>query len=234
MLKPKKKITKKEIKQDKLVTAYANITSFYEKNKKYISYGTTALILIIIGIVIYANNRRANDEKAATELGKIFEIYDRAADNIPQYKIAIDGMPERGIMGLKAIVDNYGSTPSGQIAKYYLATSYYNLGDYDNAQKYFDDFNGDGDILKAAAKAGIGKCLQAKGEYIKAAKIFEDAATLISNETMTPDYLNSAAKCYGLGGETGKAVTLLKKIKKEYPRTQFAREADRYISQFSA
>jgi tetratricopeptide (TPR) repeat protein len=234
MLHPKKKISMKEIKQDQLVTAYVKVTSFYEANKKFISYGTTALILIIIGIVIYANNRRANDEKAATELGKVYAIYDAATGDIAQYKLAIDGQPERGIMGLKAIVDNYGGTTSGQLARFYLATAYYNLGNYDEALKHFEDYDGESDLLNAAAMAGIGKCLEAKGEYLKAAGKFENAAHIVSNETNTPDYLNSAAKCYGMGGEKEKAISLLKRIKKEYPRTQFARDADRYISQFSA
>jgi TolA-binding protein len=234
MLKPKKKITKKEIKQDKLVTAYAKVTSFYEINKKYISYGATALVLIIIGIIIYSNNRRANDEKAATELGKVYTIYDAASSDIAQYKLAIEGQPERGIIGLKSIVDNYGGTTSGQLARYYLATAYYNLGNYDEALKHFEDYSGGSDLLNAAAMAGIGKCLEAKNEYLKAAGKFENAARIVSDDTNTPDYLNSAARCYGIGGEKEKAVTILKRLKKEYPKSQYAREADRAISQFSA
>jgi len=233
MLTPKRKITKKEIKQDQLVTAYAKITSFYETYKKYISYGATALVLIIIGIVIYINNRKANDDKAATELGKIYVLYDAAAGDIAQYKLAIDGQPERGIIGLKAIVDNYGGTPSGQIARYYLATAYYNLGNYDEALKHFEDYDGGSDLLKAAAVAGAGRCMEAKGEYIKAAPKFEAAARLTSNDLDTPGYLNSAALCYGKGGEKEKAISILKRIKKEYPRSQIAREVDRAISQFS-
>lgn len=233
MLNPKKKISRKEIKQDQLVTAYAKITSFYEVNKKYISYGATALVLIIIGIIIYVNNRQANDEKAATELGKVYAIYDAAAGDIAQYKLAIDGQPERGIIGLKAIVDNYGGTASGQLGRYYLATAYYNLGNYDEAQKHFEDYDGESDLLNAAAIAGVGKCMEARGEYLKAAGKFDNAARIVSNETDTPNYLNSAARCYGMGGEKEKAVSILKRLKKEYPRSQFAREADRAISQFS-
>jgi TolA-binding protein len=233
MLKPKKKITRKEIKQDQLVTAYAKMTSFYETNKKLISYGVTALVLIIIGIVIYTNNRKANDDKAATELGKVYAIYDAATGDITKYKLAIDGQPERGIIGLKAIVDNYGGTTSGQLARYYLATAYYNLGNYDEALKCFDAYSGSSDLLNAAAVAGVGKCLEAKGDYIKAAGKFENAARIVSDNTNTPDYLNSAAKCYGMGGEKEKAVSILKRIKKEYPRSQYGRDADRAISQFS-
>jgi|ERR1041385_635195 tetratricopeptide (TPR) repeat protein len=234
MLTPKKKITKKEIKQDGLISAYAQATSFYYENKKYISYAFTALLIIVVGSFIYVNNRRANNEKAAAEFAKVFPIYDAAATEARQYKVAIDGQPERGIMGLKAIVDNYGGTESGEIARFYLANAYFQLGQYDDALKNFDSFSGSNPLLEASAFAGMGGCYEVKGEYAKAASYFEKAANKVSNTINTPDYLNSAARCYGQSGEKEKALTLYKKIKKEYPTSSFARDADRYIAQFSA
>ena len=234
MLHPKKKISKKEIKQDTLLTTYAQATTYYYENKKYINYAMTAVIVIVIGIIIYTNNRNANNVKAATELGKVFGLYDAAANNPSQFKLAIDGQPERGIMGLKALVDNYGGTESGQLARFYLATAYLNLGRYDEALRNFEDFSGGGTLLKAVALAGIARCYEAKGEPAKSAPYFEKAAGVSAKDLAVPDYLNSAARCYGLAGDRDKALNLYKRIKKEFPASTFAREADRYISQFSA
>ncbi len=233
MLKPKKKITKKEIKQDTLVTSYAKLTTFYDANKKYFNYAFTALIVIVVAIVIYTNNRKANNEKAATELGKILPIYEATTNDPTQIKLAIDGVPERGIMGLKAIVDNYGSTSSGEIARLYLANCFLSMGNYDEALKNFDDFDSSNDLLNASAKAGLASCYEAKGDYKKAAVEYEKAASTFNNEINTPDYLLSAAICYGKAGEKEKAVSILKHLKKEFPKSSNAREADRYISQFS-
>jgi len=234
MLKPKKSISKKEIKQDALITSYAKVTSFYEANKKYINYAVTAIVVLIIATVIYSNNRKANDEKAATELGKVFSIYDAGSSDARQYKVAIDGQPERGIMGLKAIVDNYGSTVSGEFARFYLANAYLNLGNYDEALKQFKSFNGNNDIMNASAKAGMAFCFESKGEFKDAAANYEKAAGTISDQVEAPDYLNSAALCYGRAGDKERAVTILKRIKKDFPKSSFARDADRYIAQFSA
>src|ERR1700741_273972 len=110
MLSPKKKISKKEIKHDPLISAYDQTTSFYYEHKKIISYALTSLIILVVGFVVYTNNRRANNEKASTELGKVFPLYDLGANDSRQYKVAIEGQPDRGIMGWKMIVDNYGST----------------------------------------------------------------------------------------------------------------------------
>jgi len=233
MLKPKKKITHKEMKQDTLITTYAKVTGYYDENKKYINYVFTAVVVIVIGIVIYLNNHRSNNVKAATELGKIFNIYDAAANDPRQYTVAVEGQPERGIMGLRSIVDNYGSTVSGELARFYLANSYLHLGKYDDALKQFDSFSSDNDLLSAAALAGIGACYEGKNDYASAAKKYEKAANAISNQAVTPDYLNSAARCYGISGEKERAVELLKRIKKEYPKSAVARDVDRYISQYS-
>ena len=234
MLNPKKKITKKEIKQDGLITAYAQATTFYYENKKYLSYGITAIVVIVIFSLIYINNKRANNEKAAAEFSKVFSIYDKGATDAKQYKTAIDGEPEHGIMGLNSIVENYGSTQAGEFARFYLASAYYHLGQYDDALKNFDSFSSSSNFLTASALAGLGNCYEVKGEYGKAASYYEKAANTVSDPTDTPDYLNLAARCYGLSGDKSKAVALFKRLKKDFPASTFAREADRYIAQFSA
>jgi len=233
MLKPKKKISKKELKHDPLLTSIGQAKTYYDQNKKYLSYATTGLIVLVIAIVIFVNNRRANAEKAATELGKIYKIYDNAAMDKAQYKIAINGQPERGIMGLKAIVDNYGSSTSGELARFYLANAYYNLGQYDEALNQYEDFSSGDPLLAASATAGIASCHEVKKEFGKAASYYEKALSLARKSETAAEYMNNAARCYGLAGESAKAIELFKKLKKEYPTSSFARDADRYITQYS-
>jgi tetratricopeptide (TPR) repeat protein len=233
MLTPKKKISKKEIKEDALLTAYAEATTFYYENKKMLNYALTGLVVLVIGILIFVNNRKASNEKAQLEFAKVFALYDAGSTEKSQFNAAIQGKPEQGIIGLKAIVDNYGSTEAGEIARFYLANSYFQLGQYDDALKQFDAFSGGDALLRSSALAGIAGCYEAKKEYAKAAPQFEKAAGVFAGNANAPEYLNSAARCYGLAGEKEKAVTLLKQLKKDYPTSQYARDADRFISQFS-
>jgi tetratricopeptide (TPR) repeat protein len=233
MLNPSKKIVKKEVKQDPLLATYVQTTSWYYEHKKYVSYGFTALVLIIIGIVVFINNRHANDEKASVELGKVFGIYDAGSTDINQYKVAINGQPERNIMGLKAIVENYGGSESGEIARLYLANAYRYTGRYDEAIKEYENFSGGSNFVKTSVHAGLAGAYEAKNEFDKAASEYERAAGMSKEPYTIPEYLNAAARCYGLAGDKDKAITLLKRLKKEYPTSTYAREADRYISQFS-
>jgi len=137
-------------------------------------------------------------------------------------------------MGLKAIVDNYGNTESGEIARIYLANAYYNLGRYDESLQQYESFSSSNKLLAASAQSGIASCYEAKGEYAKAASSYEKAAGMVSNPINTPEYLTAAARCYGKSGDKEKAIALLKRLKLEYPTSQQARDVDRYISEFSA
>ena len=105
MLKPKKKISKRELKQDALLTTYVQVTSFYERYKKQISIGITALVVVVIALVVFFKNRADNNERALTQLASIHAVYDAG-----QFQQAIDGVPSQNLSGLKSIVDNYGGT----------------------------------------------------------------------------------------------------------------------------
>jgi len=146
----------------------------------------------------------------------------------------MNGMPERGIHGLKWIVDNYGSSDAGDVARLYLANAYYFTGQFDEALKQYEKFSGGVDMMKAAAYAGAGACYEAKHDYDRAASSYERAAGVASQSGMVPEYLSLAGRCYGLAGQKEKAVTILKRVKTDFPTSPLAREVDRYIAQFSA
>lgn len=228
MLQPKKKITKKEMKEDALITTYVKATTFYEENKKNISIGFTALIVIVAVAFFYAKNRSADNEKASTELAKVYSFYDNA-----QYQIAIDGVRERNIVGLKGIVDEYGGTHSGNMARLYLGNSYYNLGKFSDALKEYEDFSPEGELLTVSRYAGIGGCYEALGNHQEAGEYYEKAATKYANDLSAAENLNNAARNFAAAGQKEKALDLYKKIKKNYPTTTFSREADRYIAKLS-
>ncbi|MDH3252539.1 MAG: tetratricopeptide repeat protein [Ignavibacteria bacterium] len=228
MIKAKKKISKREMKEDALVTAYVKATKFYEQNKKKISMGVTALAVIIIASVLYANNQAQNNESASTQFGRVYQLYDSG-----QYQLAIDGMPERNIIGLRSIVDNYGSTRAGELARFYLANAYYQLGRYDESLEAFEDFSSDSRLLSVSRLSGIAACAAAKEQYRKAAEFFEKSAVNYPGDVSNAENLSNAAHNYALAGEKEKALNLYGKLKKDHPTTAFGRDAERFITQLS-
>jgi tetratricopeptide (TPR) repeat protein len=234
MLKPQRKFNKKEMQQDDIIASFNKVRSYYDLNKKYITYGIIALIAIVVLGGIYLRNRSANSEKAATELGKVFSIYDAGANDARQYKVAIDGLPGKGIMGLKAIAESYGGTEAGELARFYLANAYYYTGSVDEALREYDKFSGSEKLVKASALAGLAACYESKGNYTDAGSSFEKAAGMVSTNPSAPVYFASAARCYAKAGEKDKALNVFQRLKHEYPTSQEARDAERYVSAFSA
>ncbi|HTR82036.1 MAG TPA: tetratricopeptide repeat protein [Bacteroidota bacterium] len=229
MLRAKKKISKRVIKEDTLVTTYFKAQTWYDENKKRISAVGGVLIVAALALWFYSNNMREGNERATTDLAKVYSFYDNG-----QYLIAINGIPERNIAGLQSIVDNYGSTATGNLAKFYLADSYYNTQDYDKALKYFNDFSGNSSLLQNSATAGIAACYEAKGEYKKAAENYEKAGLENSDDPNAADNLVNAARDYAKSGDKDRAIDLLKRVKKDYPTSTAARDVDRYIAEVSA
>ncbi len=228
MLRPKKKITKKEIKKDALITSYMQLTAFYERHKKYISTGVTVLVIVVIAVVVYMRNRSENSQKAATELGEIYPYFDNG-----QLKIAVDGVPERNVTGLKRIVDEYGSTDAGNLARLYLGDAYYRLGNYDDALAEYEKFSPPEDFLAVSRLAGIGACYEAKSMPRDAAENFEKAASRYPKSQTVAENLNSAARNYARAGDKEKALELYRKLKKNFPTSTYGRDADRFIAQLS-
>ncbi len=228
MLSPKKKISKKEMKVDPLISTYSKVTKFYYDNKKYLSYGLTGIIIIVLAVVFYLNNVKENNEIASAEVGKIFPYFDQG-----NYDVAVNGRPEAGIKGLKVIVEDYGSTTAGNFARFYLANAYFALGETDQALEQYNKVSLSDNYFKSSVLAGIGACYERKADYKKAAGNYEKASAKSNNPSVSLEYLSLAGKNYGLFGEKEKAVEIFNRIKKDNPTHPLAREVDRYIAEFS-
>jgi tetratricopeptide (TPR) repeat protein len=222
MLKPKKKITKREIKEDKLVTMYFELRRWGEANRKRLSSALFGIGILAAVTWFYLNNRAADNLNATSDLGKVMQIYDQG-----KYDLAVKGVPQDNIRGLEQIVNDYGSTPSGELAKLYLGDCYYAQGEIDKAMATYKSADISDKSLQASVQAGIAACYEAKGEHGEAAAYYERAASDDSQQLHTAENLYHAAENYALAGSKEKATDLLKRLKKDFPLSSFAREADR-------
>ncbi|MFA3782973.1 tol-pal system YbgF family protein [Melioribacteraceae bacterium 4301-Me] len=229
MLEKKKRITKKEIKQDKLVTTYYKVVEFYQQNQLKIFITGGIIILLIAALVLYNNKQKKDDLLASALLAKVIPLYDSG-----DYTKAIDGDKTQNIIGLKEIVKNYGSTETGETAKIYLGNCYYYTGKSDLAFTTFDDYGGDNPILKAAALAGKASCLEDKKEFEKAAKLLADAEKISKINPANSEYLLRASEDFIKVNQKEKAKELLTKIKNEYKNTTAAQQVEKYMVQIES
>jgi tetratricopeptide (TPR) repeat protein len=161
-------------------------------------------------------------------LAKIIPFYDDG-----RYDLAINGVPQEGTQGLQAVVNEHGSTHAGEIAKLYLANSYFATKNYDKALSTYDDISISDKMTTASAYAGMAACYEAKGDFTNAASYFEKAAAKNMAEVQAPENLQRSAENYAAAGKKEKAIELLQKIKKEFPSSSYARDVDLFIAEYS-
>ncbi len=225
MITKKKKLSKKEIKEDKLVSFMFRIEHFYEKYKSKLMLYGGILIVAIAAAYFYINKQDELNNRASLELSRIMDIFDSGS-----YLEAIEGIQGTNIIGLKRIVEEYGSTENGETAKIYLAGAYSYLGNYEDAFKYYEDYSGSINIYKASALAGMAGYYATKNKYEKAADFYKNAANIVEVNAQNPDYLLNSALNYYNAGDKDEARILFEKIKEDYSTSSARREVDKYLA----
>lgn len=229
MLDKRKKITKKQIKEDKLVTVYYTVKNLVLEYQAKILIGVAAVALVVIAGILFANKSMNDNKKAAVLLAKVIPLYESTA-----FKEAVDGQPSSNTIGLKSIVKEYGSSENGETAKIYLGNAYLMLGKSDDAYKAFDDYSGANSLFKStalAAKAGI---LESKKEFDKAADLYKDAAMISKTNPANADYLLRAGIIILNSGKKEEAKTIFDMIKNDYKNSAAFSEVDRYLIQIAS
>lgn len=228
-LKARKKITHKEIKKDKLVTGYFEARNWLDsdENKKKVYIGVGVLLALVVVGFLYFSNKKAKNEEAEVKLSAVISLYEQG-----KYPEAINGDPAANITGLNQIVNDYGNTESGETAKLYLGNCYFNVKDYDNALKQFDNYGGDNDIVKASCISGMGAVYEAKGDLKKAGEYFEKAASVNKGVVINQENLFYAIRSYTNAGDKENAKRVFAKLKEQYPKSKYINESKRFEAEF--
>lgn len=226
MLTKKKKLSKKAIKEDKLVTFYYKAYGYFDENKSRILLYGGALVILVLAIFYYYRTKSEDNVKAGVELAKVMDLYDSGS-----FLEAIEGKPSDNTVGLKQIVDSYGSTENGETAKIYLADAYSMLGKPDDAFKYYQDYDGDIPIFKAAALAGEAGYYASQNNPSKAANLYEKASSISKVNVLNSEYLLKAGINYIKAGNPKQAKETFNKIKKNYSGSEADRQVDKYLAE---
>jgi tetratricopeptide (TPR) repeat protein len=226
MLTKKKKLSRKEIKEDKLVSTYYKTYGYFEENKSRVLTAAAVLAGIIFLVYFYIDSRIANNKIAGKQLAGVMNLYDQGS-----FLEAIEGREGTNIVGLKKIVDDFGGTENGELAKIYLANSYNFLGRNDEALEYYEDYSGDNKIFKATSLAGQAGIYASLQDHEKAADLYLKASRISESNPLNPEYLLNAGINYLNAGNDEEAKELLDRIKKDFPTSTAFREVDRYLSQ---
>ena len=192
-------------------------------NQKYIFGIVGALALLALLFIGYQRLiQEPKEVKASNEIYQAQQFFKEAqAANATQkdslYGLALNG--GNGKLGLLDVIDQYGSTDSGNVAQYYAGFSYLGKKDYKNAIAHLDNFSSDDYVLSALAKGGIADAFAQLGKNEEALNYYNQAAAEEANDFTTPKFLLKAAKTAIVLGKAGDAVSKLEKIEIDYPKS---------------
>lgn len=203
------------------------LQNWYEENGKIVNIALVSLLAVILLLIGYTNVYQPKKETAAQDA--IFKAqYWFEQDSIAK---ALND-PAHGFL---SVASSYGSTKAGNLAKYYAGLSYYELGDYVNAEKYLAKFNTKHDeILGGLAIATLADAQMENGNQNDALKNYKKAANLSDNEASAPFLLLKAGLALDYAGQSAEAADFLEKLAENYPNTSEAKEAEKYLAKINA
>lgn len=212
-----KEIEEKNTEMGNVIT---RTEEFIQKNQKTIIGVVVAIVLVALAIFGYFKwYKQPREARAAEELFAAEQYFLNG-----EFQKALDG--DDTYRGLLSVIDNYGSTKAGNLAKYYAGVANLQLGNYAEASKWLGKYSGKDLFTKAIAIMGQGDALMEQGSTADAAKKYVDAAKAGDNAVTAPAALFKAGVAYLMLGDNKKAADCLKQIRTKYPESTEAQSPD--------
>ena len=175
--------------EESIGIAMSRTELFFEKNGKALTLGLIVLVLLGGLWVGYRNLVSKPRHEKAAEL------------------LALNG-DDNGA-GFLEVIERYGSTPAGNLAKHYAGICYLKEGDLKNAAAYLAKYTPvkgiPGSVVNAQNYGLQGDIAVDEGNYKEAVKFFEKAVEAADNNATAPIFLMKAGRAYKALGDTAKA-----------------------------
>ena len=200
--------------------------TWFEQNSQLVFGIIAACLLIALGIFLYAKLiAEPARAEAAADMWRAEQFFEQDS-----FQVALQGRAG-STLGFLDIIEDHGSTPSGNLANYYAGICYLQLGQYDAAISYLEDFDADGTLLPATKAGAIGDAYAQKGELEKAEDYYEEALDEADDNLVTaPYFLKKLGLLRERNGDKAAANELYSRIREEFANSEQAADIDKFIA----
>ena len=215
MLRQHKRLTKKELKKDPLVIFMAQAVDFIRDEWLKIASTVLAVVLVLVVGFLIVKGKKKSDINA----------YDAAMTAL------VNNAPEAMDL-LKRVVEDHGGSRYAGDALIRLANSSYQMNDYDNAEKYFQQYIkkfSDDAVSSFNAFSGLGSVYEEQGKYKMAGETYERFINDYSKSVFRPLMHLNAGKAYFLSGDKDAARRNFLAISENYEDSKEKQEADYFL-----
>lgn len=197
---------------------------FWTKNSKVLVYGLVGLVVLLGGYFAYRTFvQEPNEQKAVEAMWKAEDYY-----RMDSARLALNGDGQN--LGFLKVISKYDGTKAGNLARFYAASSYLKIGDFNNAIKFLKDFKTSDKLVQVRATGLLGDALAESGKKKEAAEEYKKAGTMYPEDVAnSPEYLFRAGLLYQELGNNDQAVDMYSRIKDTYPTSNIGREIDKYL-----
>ncbi len=221
---PSKRITKQQMKQDRLVSTAFMTTEYVQKNPKPFIIGGLIFVVALIAIVLLRYSSTNKNDEAQN-------IFIRS-----QMEAAM-GQEDAALSDMNLLVSNYGGTSFARLSALTLANSNFNTGDYDKAlegfKKISNDYSSD-NMMASIAATGMAACYEAKGDFANAGKYYKQAVSLYPDDNIwAPQHLLKAGINFAKAGDKKSAIEVYDEIEKKFSNSPEVNNARRLKAEIS-
>lgn len=187
-----------------------------EKNQKNIMYALIAVVVAVAAVWGWNYLKDSSNSKAETEIYSAQFLFEA-------------GDYQQALEGFEAVMDEYGSTKAGNLAKAYAGLCQKNLGNDQEAVALLKAYSGSDNVVAPAILCALGDCYVNLDNNTEAAKTFEKAAKAADNAEFTPLYLKKAGLAYEAAGDKASALKVYQSIRDNWFETVVGQVIEKYI-----
>ncbi|UPK67749.1 tetratricopeptide repeat protein [Chitinophaga filiformis] len=197
---------------------------FFNKNKNSIIIALLVIVVVVGGSFAYNRFIKGPNEKKAQDM--VFhaqQYFERDS-----FRVALNG--DGNYYGFLQVIDKYGSTKTGQLAKYYAGVCYVKLGEFQKGADLLSSYSSGDQIVQAMAYGLAGDAYMELGKTEEGIEYYKKAGHHSNNELTAPTYLFRAGLALEKANKPADAIAVYKEIRDKYPQTAEGREMDKYLA----
>jgi len=220
---PGKRFSKKEIKEDKLVTTAFRTSEYIQKNPTPFIVGGVIVGVLFAAVLLFM----WSSDKKQTESDKL----------LARARIEMEmGQADLAVADLETLADSYPGSNAGLNGTLVLANYYFGKDDYENAKKYFEiaaSGNTDDQLRLANANSGLAACYAMTGDYVKSAQYYKLSADVYPERIWAPEQLKWSIHYYIMAGDTASAISTINELNKKYETSTEAMESKKTLAELT-
>lgn len=204
----RKRITKKELKEDAFVSAAFETSHFIKENMTRIVLGIVGLLVLTGGIWLYVNYRTERKAEASLALFRAEAVY-------------MNGNFALAATEFDRVAEDYSGTVEGAKAVFFAGDSYFKAGRFDMARERFEQARRElpqRSPLMINCVNGLAAVAEQLADHDRAIELYREALGLCRYDYERVIVLGGLSRALEAAGRNEEALKVMDEIVEKYPR----------------